>query len=501
MIATIVGNLTTYWIVYALFGLYSVLLVRHALHGNRETKGVADYYVGGRSMGPVVIGLSFFATYSSTNSFVGFSGQAYDWGINWFLLIPFVVGMSFLAWVLVAPKLRVLTERMESLTIPDFIGFRFDSTAARVFAAVIVVFASLFYMTAVFKGIGNLLEGFLEIPYKTSIVLVFIIVMAYTVVGGFISVVRTDAVQGLLMVGAAVLLFSGTFNAAGGMSALGELREAADTAFLFEWGGGVTVPFVLGVLFAGTVKFLVEPRQLSRFYALNGPSAVKRGVIVSTLAFAFVYSLLTPVGLFARRVLPGGLEDTDLVVPGLLAADGVFSAGTSAFLLVAMIAAAMSSLDSVLLVLASSVERDIVGIFRKNPLSEAGVLKATRLYVAIFAAITAIISLNPPGGIVALTALSGAIYGACFGPAILLGLHWRRGDGVAVMASFAAGLGTLLVWGRTPWADAMHQVFPAVALSFGVYVVLSLVRPGRESPFGEEPEPEPAAESAVRSAA
>ncbi len=482
MLSSVADNLATYWVVYALFALYAVFLVRHAIHGNRETKGVADYYVGGRSMGPVVIGLSFFATYSSTNSFVGFSGQAYDWGVNWFLLIPFVVGMSFLAWVVVAPKLRVLTEQMDSLTIPDFIGYRFNSTAARVAAATIVVFASLFYMTAVFKGIGNLLEVFLEIPYKTAIVLVFIIVMVYTVVGGFISVVKTDAVQGVLMIGAAALLFGGTFRAAGGIGAIGELKASVETAGLFVWGGGVTVPFVLGVLFASTVKFLVEPRQLSRFYALNGPAAVKRGLIVSTLAFAFVYSLLTPVGLLARRVLPGGLADTDLVVPGLLAADGVFGAGSAAFLLVAMIAAAMSSLDSVLLVLASSVERDIVGIFRKKALAEAAVLKATRVYVALFAAITATIALNPPGGIVKLTALSGAIYGACFGPAILLGLHWNRGDGVSVMASFATGIGTLLLWQTTPWAGAIHQVFPAVALSFVVYVVLAWMRPAR-NPF------------------
>ncbi len=477
MLASIAENLTTYWIVYALLAAYSVLLVRHAVHGNRETAGVADYYVGGRSMGPVVIGLSFFATYSSTNSFVGFSGQAYDWGVNWFLLIPFVVGMSFLAWVLVAPKLRVLTEQMDSLTIPDFIGFRFNSTAARVAAAVIVVFASLFYMTAVFKGIGNLLEIFLEIPYKVSIILVFLIVMAYTVVGGFISVVKTDAVQGVLMIGAAVLLFWGTFSAAGGMSAFGELRASVDTAGLFVWGGGVTVPFVLGVLFASTVKFLVEPRQLSRFYALSGPGAVKRGVIVSTLAFALVYSLLTPVGLLARRVLPGGLADTDLVVPGLLAADGVFGPGTAAFLLVAMIAAAMSSLDSVLLVLASSVQRDIVGILWKKERSEASVLRSTRFLVAFFAAITATIALNPPGGIVSLTALSGAVYGACFGPAILLGLHWKRGDGYAALGSFAVGIVTLLLWRTTPWADAMHQVFPAVVLSFVAYVALALIRP------------------------
>ena len=104
-----------------------------------------------------------------------------------------------------------------------------------------------------------------------------------------------------------------------------------------------------------------------------------------------------------------------------------------------MVAAAMSSLDSVLLVMASTAQRDIVGMLLPTG-SERSALAATRLYVAVFALITAIISLNPPDGIVVLTALSGAIYGACFGPALLMGLHWRRGNGTATIASFITGL-------------------------------------------------------------
>lgn len=475
MLDAILDNLRTYWIVHLLLTIYTVLLAYHAWTGNRETKGVADYFVGGRSMGPIAIGLSFFATYSSTNSFVGFSGQAYDWGVTWFLLVPFIVGMSWFAWVAVAPRLRSFTESLGSLTIPDFIGFRFGSPAARVLAAVIILFASFFYMTAVFKGIGNLLEAFLEIPYKAAIVIVFFIVMIYTVVGGFISVVKTDAVQGVVMAIAGVLLFSGTVSAAGGLGSLANLANDVTTAPLLEWGGGVSVALALGVVFAGTVKFAVEPRQLSRFYALESREAARKGVWVSTVAFAVVYTLLIPVGLYARNLIPGGLDDTDLVVPQLLTMGSVFSDGTAAFLLLAMVAAAMSSLDSVLLVMASTAERDIVGMFRTR--DDEAMVRSTRMYVALFALITAVISLNPPGGIVSLTALSGAMYGACFGPPVILGLYWRKGNGQATVAAFAAGLAVLLLWNRTPWAEALHQVFPAVFASFAAYVGIALATP------------------------
>jgi Na+/pantothenate symporter len=236
------------------------------------------------------------------------------------------------------------------------------------------------------------------------------------------------------------------------------------------------VPALFGVLVAGTIKFAVDPRQLSRFYALEGAQATRTGMLVSTLTFTAVYSLLVPVGLYARRVIPGNVEDTDLIVPTLLATEGVFTSLGAAFLLVAMVAAAMSSLDSVLLVMAATAERDIVGVFRPST-SDAAALRATRVYVALFALATAIIALNPPGGIVTLTALSGSLYGACFFPAIVLGLYWRRGSGAAVIGSYAAGLAPLFLWQYTPWSAALHQVFPALVLSMLTYVGISLTGP------------------------
>jgi SSS family transporter len=471
MIDAVLSNLREYWMVHSLLVLYTVMIAHHAWSGKQKTKGLADYYVGGRSMGGWVIGLSFFATYASTNSYVGFAGRTYAWGLPWLLFIPTAVAFSLFAWIVVAPKLRAYTEAMDSLTIPDFIGFRFGSTTARVFAAVIVIAASFFYMTAVFKGIGNLLEVFLEIPYKLSIVVVFFVVMTYTMVGGFISVVKTDSIQGVVMMVAALLLFFGTVDAAGGLGSVLEVRNQPGGEELFTWGGGVTIPVLIGTMVAGLVKFAVEPRQLSRFFALEGAKAMRTGMWVSSLTFAGVFSLLIPVGIYARRIFPAGVDDTDLVIPTLLSE--VFGQGTSAFLLVAMVAAAMSSLDSVLLVMASTTERDIYALARPGG-SESQEMFRTKAWVALFAFITMLISLNPPGGIVELTAFSGALYGACFFPALVLGLHWRRGNGTAVIASFVVGIFVLLTWDFAPGSDIIHEIFPAMLLSTGVYVGLSL---------------------------
>ncbi len=243
---------------------------------------------------------------------------------------------------------------------------------------------------------------------------------------------------------------------------------------LFTWGGGVAIPVLMGTMFAGLVKFAVEPRQLSRFFALQGDKATRTGMIVSSVTFAAVFSLLIPVGIYARRVLPGGLEDTDLVVPTLLTE--VFGPGTGAFLLVAMVAAAMSSLDSVLLVMASTTERDIVSVLKPGR-TEAAEMFWTKGWVALFALITAVISLNPPDGIVELTAFSGSLYGACFFPAIVFGLHWRRGSGAGVIASFVIGIGVLLGWEYLPGSEILHEVFPAMILSTFAFWIVSLFTP------------------------
>jgi Na+/pantothenate symporter len=232
-------------------------------------------------------------------------------------------------------------------------------------------------------------------------------------------------------------------------------------------------PVLIGVLFAASVKFIVEPRQLSRFYALRNDAEVRKGRLVSTLSFLVVYALLAPIGLYARNIHPTAFTDSDQVVPALLIDPAVFHPALSAFMLVALLAAAMSSIDSVLLVMASTCHRDLMGRWIRVR-SDRAAIRATGAYVAIFALITTLIALNPPGGIVALSAFSGSVYAACFFPPMILGLYWKRGNGAAVMAALGMGLLTLLVWKPLGIGPGVHEVFPALILSTASYVAISL---------------------------
>src|SRR5688500_3829271 len=138
-------------------------------------------------------------------------------------------------------------------------------------------------------------------------------------------------------------------------------------------------------------------------------------------------------------------------------------------MLVALVAAAMSSIDSVLLVMAATFHRDLVALVRPVG-SERTTILATAVYVALFAFVTTLLALNPPGGIVALTSFSGSLYAACFFPVVLFGLYWRKGDGRAAVVSMLVGLAVLLVWKKLALAN-LHEVFPAMAASIAAYIV------------------------------
>lgn len=466
--------LAEHWFLVVLFAAYSGLLLYHGHIGRRRTSGVTDYYVGGRNMGGVVIGVSFYATYASTNSYVGNAGQGYTYGLPWLLMVVFMAVMAVISWKLVAPRLRRMTADWDSVTLPDFFAVRFASPSARVLAALIIAFASLLYMTAIFKGVGNLLQIFVGIPYEVAIVIVFVIVMFYTAVGGFISVVRTDVIQGLLMVVGSVLIFTVVTNAVGGVGAIFEVAELPEGEALFSWSAAMPFPVLLGILFAGSMKLLVEPRQISRFYALRDERSIRVGIWIAVAGIVVIQVCLLPIGIYAHLLIPS-VEDTDLIVPMLVGSD-IFSAPLADFLVLAMLAAAMSSLDSVLLVTGATLVRDVVAVAKKD-FRESDQLRYTRLMVALLAVATGIVAFNPPAGIVPLTIFSGSLYAACFFPALMLGLHWSRGNGAAVVASFVTGVSTLVLWLLFELDDYVHEVFPAIGLSLIVFVSVALAMP------------------------
>ncbi len=460
-----------HWFAAVLLVAYSAVLLHHARIGARSSGSVTDFYVGGRSLGGFVVGVSFFATFASTNSYIGHAGKGYEYGLPWMVMAVFIVLFTWLSWSLVAPKLRHFTSHWDALTLPDYLESRFGggNRTLRTTAAVVILLSSLLYLVAIFKGAGNLFEYFLTIPYEGAVALTLVIVMLYTSIGGFVSVVRTDVVQGILMVLGSTTIFFFVLKAAGGMGAFPALADAPDTAHLFTLSAGIPFVVLLGIALSGSLKLLVDPRQVSRFYALRDERSVRVGIWVAVIGIALIQLCLFPVGLLARTLLDG-VTDTDLVIPTLVNDPGVFPVWVADFLVVAMVAAAMSSMDSVLLVAASVLHRDLVETVHPT----AHPVTWTRIGVVGFSVLAALIALEPPGGIVEITIFSGSLYAVCFFPAILFGLHWQRGSANGTLLSMIGGVSVLLAWMVYGPRDTVHEVFPALAVSCLLYVTTAL---------------------------
>ena len=312
---------------------------------------------------------------------------------------------------------------------------------------------------------------------KQQFLLVLLITTSYTMIGGFKSVVRTDAVQGCCMLLAALLFMSFLLPAVGGPGVLLELPQRAETEQLFQWNTAIPLSLMLGLIFAGAIKIIIEPRQLSRFYGLRDQAAVRQGMIVSMIAFLLLFIMLLPVGMLAHLVLPEAISDTDLVLPTLLEQPFIPNSVAS-LILVAIAAAAMSSLDSVLLVSASVCQSDLAAPILQT--AKRNGIAVTRIFIVLLSIVTALVALDPPGGIIELTAISGSLYAICLGPAVLGALLWNQGNGNAVIASIAIGIVSMLLWRAQPPLPMLHEVFPSTAISTLVYWSWSsLTRPAR----------------------
>ena len=191
---------------------------------------------------------------------------------------------------------------------------------------------------------------------------------------------------------------------------------------------------------------------------------------MAVAGLAIVQFCIFPIGLYAH-LLMDGVTDTDVIVPTLINRETIFPVWAADFLILAIVAAAMSSMDSVLLVASSTLYKNLVMPFRpsKNP------LKFTRLVVVGTAIFSSILALNPPGDIVEITIFSGSLYAVCFFPSIVIGLHWRWHSSLAVIGSMAFGIATLLIWICLGLRSTLHEVFPALFVSALVFWSISIL--------------------------
>ncbi len=480
------GVLAAYLIAVILIGFYEY----------RRTKGILDFYLAGKRLGALIVSFSFFATYFSTAAFLGGGGFGFLAGFQWSAFLTFFhILFAILAWMVIAPPMKKIADKYGALTIPELFRSKLGVMSQIIAALIILAFFEL-YMVSIYKGAGNLLQVMLSIDYTTGLVITAVVVTIYTAIGGFRAVVMTDLIQGIIVFVGGIALFAALIYSLGGLGSAIEALSSTqifggmDGRALFELGklgpppimkAGMVVPFILSLTFAISVAQLASPQLVVRFVAAKDERVIANGMILTPLIIGIFAICVFSIGPFGWLVIPKYtddvmpfLKDADLVVPFL--AMKLFPAGINALLLTAIVAAAMSTINSLLHVVATSFVRDFLQNVRK--LSDSTALTLTRIAVFVFALIPLIFAVNPMGLIVEIVGVSFSVITAAFLVPLLAALYSETPNRTAASASMIAAVVTCVLWYlmyyKVYW---VYPVVPGLVASIVVYAAFSLALP------------------------
>lgn len=448
------------------FGLYFAVLVGICYLGWRRTGDMSDYLLGGRSLGRWVTALAACATDMSGWLMMGLPGLAYVAGLGagW-MALGLLVG-TWLNWRIVAEPLRRRTEELDdALTVPTYFARRFPELggALKIVAALTILLFFTFYTSSGLVAAGKLFETVFELPYFWAVTTGTLLIMLYTLFGGFLAISWADLFQGMLMLLALLIVaVIGWAHVDGGFTAV-----AASSPHLFDpmtmsATAPVTLIAVLSLLGWG-LGYFGQPHIIIRFMAIRDPAAMTgaRRIAVSWTALSLVAAIV--VGMVGSAVVPG-LEGGDTERVFMLLAELVFHPVIAGILLAAILAAIMSTAEAQLLVASSALAEDLAGGRREGSrapvwLGRAGVL--------VIATIAWFLALDPDSKVLDLVAYAWAGFGAAFGPAIILSLYWRGMTARGALAGVIVGALTVVVWKQLSggWFD-LYELVPGFALSW-----------------------------------
>ena len=463
-----------------------------------------DFYLGGRKMGPIVTAMSAEASDMSSYLLMGLPGLAYLCGlpeVTW-TCIGLAAG-TYLNWLIVARRLRRYSARIGAITVPDFFSRRFGdkkNTLSCIAAVVILVFF-VPYTASGFKAIGTLFSSLFGVEYHTAMIIGAIVVIGYTVMGGFMAVSFTDLIQSIFMTVALIAVVIFGIHQAGGLDAVisnakalpGYLNltqgydAAAGTAASF---GGLSIVSTL----AWGLGYFGMPHILLRFMAIEEEKKLNDSRRIATIWVVISMSIAVFIGVIGYSVSAAGkipflttsadAETIIIKLSDLMSRYGVFLAIMAGIILSGILAATMSTADSQLLAAASSVSQDLMQGFFGMKLSEKAAMYVARFTVVAIAVIGMFLAWDPNSSVFRVVSFAWAGFGAAFGPVVLFALFWKRANKWGALAGMAAGGIMVFVWKYliAPMGGAwsIYELLPAFLVNCVVLVVVSLATPAPE---------------------
>lgn len=449
------------WGVWLAIAAYCVLMVSIGAWATRRTHDHEDFFLGGRRLGPWLAALSQGATQSSAWTLVGVSGAAFAWGLSAVWIWLSVVAGYAVNWFLVAPRLRRLSASQRSVTLVQLLtahASRSATRAVRASASLIIVTSFLFYVAAQFQAAGTAFSVALGFDVTACIVAGSVLIVAYTLLGGFWAASVTDFVQGVLMLLVSVVLPAAILFTAGG--ALFDGLASGDGPWGSPTGGregAAVVAFVLGTFGIGLAA-PGQPHVVNHFMAARDDHAIRRGGAIALGWIALVLAGMLVVG-WSGRLLAAPPDGAESVLYGAAAA--WLPPLLSGFVTVAVMSAIMSTVDSQLITATSSMTLD----WRDDPVSTAGGLSGTRLAMVAFSAVAVAIAVFAPATIYSRVLFAWNALGAAFGPLVVLAVLGRAPAARTVLATLWTGFTLTLLFYVLPdtEGDVLERVVPFLA--------------------------------------
>ena len=478
---------------------------------SRKNETVGDFYLGGRKLGPFVTAMSAEASDMSSWLLMGLPGLAYLSGIAepvW-TAIGLAIG-TYVNWLIVAKRLRRYSVAAgNAITIPEFFSNRYgDKKKVLTFiSALIIVVFFIPYTASGFSAIGKLFASLFDVNYHLAMIVGAVVIIGYTMTGGFLAASFTDLVQSIIMsIALAIVLFFG-FSKAGGWNAVmsnakslaGQMSlvmsHIPDETNLFA--PGTTSPYgflTIVSTMAWGLGYFGMPHILLRFMAINDENKIKlsRRIasvwVVIAMGIAILIGLIglgmTKVGVIEELTTSGASETVIIKIAHLLSSYGFVPALIAGLILSGIMACTMSTADSQLLAASSSVSQDIFITFFGLKISEKNRMRIARLSLLVIAVIAVFLAWNPDSSVFRIVSFAWAGFGAAFGPLVLFSLFWRRTNRYGALAGMVVGGSMIFIWKFVvrPMGGVLdiYELLPAFILSAVAIVIVSLITPAPE---------------------
>ena len=456
------------------FIVYLVFVVAIGIYFFLRSKGGndKDYFLGGRQMGPWVSALSAGASDMSAWVLMGLPASIYAFGIGqaW-IAIGLAIGYA-ISWICEARRLRGFTlAANDSITVPQYLTNRFlsRSKALQIICSVIFLVAYTIYAASSMKACGTLFNTVLGIDSRVAMYIAAVIIVAYTFLGGFNAVCWTDFFQGLLML--AALLIAPIFalfvvNGGNGAESVSQL-PAGYWSLFSSWQDAVSgLGWGLG--------YFGMPHIIVRFMSLRSGKDVKKSAAIG-ITWTFLILIFSVAAGCIGHLLLGEISDSSTVFIQMVRK--LFPAVISGILLSAILAASMSTADSQLLASASAFASDVYKpVVRKNKATDKEMLWAGRYTVLVISVVAVVIASNPnAGSIMDLVGNAWGLFGAAFGPVILLSLFWKRLTFKGTVAGVVCGAVVDILWLALLSGTGVYEIIPGFVVGLIAAVVVSLV--------------------------